>query len=52
MGTILVSGILILIAGLGVRSIIRDKRSGKSSCGGSCAHCKGCAASFASEEKK
>lgn len=38
-GTILVVLILAVIVGLVVRSILRDKKAGKSSCGAGCAHC-------------
>ncbi|MFR7832725.1 MAG: FeoB-associated Cys-rich membrane protein [Blautia wexlerae] len=41
MGTLIVGAILILIVGLIIRGIVRDKKSGKSSCGGDCSHCKG-----------
>lgn len=41
MGTLIV-GILVLgVAALALRTLIRDKKNGKS-CGGSCASCKGC----------
>ena len=36
MGTLIVGAILILIVGLIIRGIVRDKKSGKSSCGGDC----------------
>ena len=39
MGTLIVGAILILIVGLIIRGIVRDKKSGKSSCGGDCSHC-------------
>lgn len=44
MATAIVGGILLLIVGAVVYSMIRDKKNGKSacSCGGDCAHCKGC----------
>ncbi|URW85352.1 FeoB-associated Cys-rich membrane protein [Blautia wexlerae] len=42
MGTLIVGAILILIVGLIIKGIVRDKKSGKSSCGGDCDHCKGC----------
>ena len=41
-GTIVVLGVVVLIVGLIVRSIYRDKKSGKSQCGGDCSRCKGC----------
>lgn len=34
--------ILIVVVAAVIRSMIRDKRAGKSSCGGDCRHCKGC----------
>ncbi len=43
LGNIIISLILILIVTLIIRSMIRDKRLGRSSCGGNCAHCKMCA---------
>lgn len=42
MGTIVVLAALVLIVALIVRSMIKDKKSGKSSCGGDCSHCRGC----------
>lgn len=42
MGTIAVLVILIVIVGLIVKSMINDKKAGKSiSCGGNCKNCKG-----------
>ena len=42
MGTIIVGLVLIAIVGLAVRSMIRDKKAGKSiQCGGDCKHCGG-----------
>ena len=35
---------LALIVGLVVRGMIRDRRAGKSACGGSCASCGACSA--------
>ena len=44
LGTIIVSILLILaVAGI-ILSMVKDKKQGKSSCGGNCAHCKMCAA--------
>ncbi len=37
--TILISLVLLAIVGLAIASIIRDKKQGKSSCGGNCGHC-------------
>ncbi len=42
MGTVIVGGVLAIIVGLLVWKMIKDKKAGKSSCGGDCAHCKGC----------
>ena len=42
MGTLIVGGILLLVVVLIVRGIIRDKNSGKLSCGGDCSHGRGC----------
>ena len=44
MGTVIISIILIVIVALIIRIMIRDKKMGKSTCGGSCASCKMCAA--------
>ena len=42
MGTIIVGAVLFLIVGLAVRSMVRDKKSGKSlQCGGDCKNCGG-----------
>lgn len=42
MGTIIVGAILLLVVGLVIRSMIRDKKNGKSlQCGGDCSHCGG-----------
>lgn len=42
MGTVLVLAALCAAVALIVRSMIKDKKSGKSSCGGDCSRCKGC----------
>ena len=42
MGTVIVMMALGVIVALIVRSLIRDKKNGKFSCGGDCSHCKGC----------
>lgn len=42
MGTVIICGVLALIVGLVIYKLVSDKRKGKSSCGGDCAHCKGC----------
>lgn len=42
MGTILVTAALILVVGLVIRSMVKDKKNGKSlHCGGDCKHCGG-----------
>lgn len=38
-GTILIGGMLLAVIGLVVRSLLRQKRQGKTSCGCNCAHC-------------
>lgn len=40
-GTILICLVLILIVCAIIRSMIKDKKAGKSSCGGNCSHCGG-----------
>ena len=43
MGTAIVGVILLGIVGLAVRSMVRDKKTGKSiQCGGDCKRCGGC----------
>lgn len=42
MSTWIVGSVLLLIVGAIVYSLIRAKKSGKSTCGGDCAHCRGC----------
>ena len=39
---IILVAVLVLIVGLLLRGMIRDKKAGKSSCGGSCASCGAC----------
>lgn len=42
MGTVIVLAVLVVIVGLIVRSMIRDKKNGKSiQCGGNCGACGG-----------
>ena len=41
MGTIITLVVVAGMVGLAVRSIIKDKKSGKGSCGGNCGQCKG-----------
>ncbi len=43
MGTLFVALILLAIITLSSYSLIRDKKQGKRSCGGSCGSCAGCA---------
>ncbi len=42
MGTVIVGSVLAVIVGLLIWKLIKDKKAGKSSCGGDCAHCRGC----------
>ena len=43
MGTVIVGIILAGIAALSIRSMVRDKKRGKSlQCGGDCSKCRGC----------
>ncbi len=42
MGTVIVLVVLGAVVALIIRSIVKDKKSGKSSCGGDCSKCKGC----------
>ena len=39
---IVLIAVIVLITGLLIRSMIRDKKAGKSSCGGNCASCGVC----------
>lgn len=42
MGTVVVLAIVAALTGLAVRSMVRDKKNGKSlQCGGDCSHCRG-----------
>ncbi|MCD7836651.1 MAG: FeoB-associated Cys-rich membrane protein [Lachnospiraceae bacterium] len=42
MGTLIVIAVLVLIVGLIIRGMVKDKRNGKSiQCGGDCSHCGG-----------
>lgn len=41
-GTVMVLAALCAVVALIIRGMIRDKKSGKSSCGGDCSRCKGC----------
>ncbi len=42
MATWIVGGVLALLVGAVIRKMIRDRRSGKSACGGDCSRCGGC----------
>lgn len=42
MGTMVVLAGLTGIVFLIIRNMIRDKKNGKSNCGGDCSHCRGC----------
>ena len=43
MGTVIVLAIVAGAVALAVRSMIRDKKAGRSiQCGGDCSHCRGC----------
>lgn len=43
MGTIVVAAIIVIVCALAIRSMIKDKKSGKSvQCGGNCSSCHGC----------
>lgn len=42
MGTFIVGLIVAGCVVLAIRSIVLDKKSGRSSCGGNCSKCKGC----------
>lgn len=42
MATWIVGGVLALLVGAVIRKMIRDRRSGKSACGGDCSRCSGC----------
>ena len=42
-GTIVITLLLILMVAGIIRSMVRDRKMGRSTCGGNCAHCKGCA---------
>lgn len=43
MGTAIVLVVLLIVVALAAKSLIKDKKNGKSiSCGGDCKHCHGC----------
>ena len=39
---IVLIAVIVLITGMLIRSMIRDRKAGKSSCGGNCASCGAC----------
>ena len=41
---IVLIAVIVLITGMLIRSMIRDRKAGKPSCGGNCAGCSGCSA--------
>ncbi len=42
MGTVVVGAVILVLVGLAVNSMVRDRKSGKSiQCGGDCSHCGG-----------
>ncbi len=41
-GSIAVGAMLLIVIAMIVLNMLHDKRAGKSSCGGDCAHCRGC----------
>ncbi len=52
LGTILITILLILIVTGIVIKLIRDKKQGKSTCGGNCAHCNMCAGCHKQERRE
>ncbi|MCR5356906.1 MAG: FeoB-associated Cys-rich membrane protein [Lachnospiraceae bacterium] len=44
LGTIIITIVLIALVAVIIRTMIRDKKMGRSTCGGSCASCKMCTA--------
>ncbi len=49
-GTILISLVLLAVVTGIIFSMVKDKKQGKSTCGGSCAHCGACAACASKKE--
>ena len=41
-GNLLVGGVLLAVLAAIVTGILRDKKQGKSCCGGDCSRCRGC----------
>ena len=42
LGTIMVGAGLLVMVGLVIRSMYKDRKAGKSHCGGDCGKCRGC----------
>lgn len=42
MGTFVVSAGLVVVVGMIIRSMVRDRKQGTSGCGGDCSRCRGC----------
>lgn len=42
MGTIVVLAGLAVVVGFVIRGMVRDKKQGRSGCGGDCSRCRGC----------
>ena len=51
LGVIMVCAVLVLAVALAIRSMVRDRRAGKSACGGNCASCGACACGAAAQRK-
>lgn len=52
LATIVVGIVFFAIVGLVIWSMVRDKKSGKSSCGGNCGGCSGCGMSGSCHPKR
>lgn len=52
LGTIIISLILAGIVAMTIMRLVKDKKQGKSSCGGNCAHCGSCSACHQMEHVK
>lgn len=51
LGTIVITAVLAVTVAWILYKIIKDKKQGKTSCGGNCAHCKMCTSCRNAEEK-
>lgn len=51
-GSLLVGAIVLTIVAVIVWRIVRNRRAGKTVCGGDCAHCAGCSACHPAPKKK